>query len=63
MWRISTNQEVRDLYKDVDIAAGFKKKRMEWNGHVARMVLGRTVKKIFERKPEGRRRRGRRRLK
>jgi hypothetical protein len=52
MWRISTNQELRKLYKDVDIVVGFKKKRLEWTGHVARMDLGRTVKKIFESKPE-----------
>jgi len=48
IWRISTNQELRELYKDVDIAAGFRKKRLEWTGHVARMDLGTTVKKIFE---------------
>ena len=53
---------MRKLYKDVDIVAGFKKKRLEWIGHVARMDLERTVKKIFESKPEGSRRRGRSRL-
>jgi hypothetical protein len=62
IWRIRTNQKLRDLYRDLDIIAGFKKKRLEWNGHVARLDLGRTVKKIFESKPEGRRKSGRPRL-
>jgi hypothetical protein len=62
IWRISTNQEVRELYKYVDIAAGFKKKRVEWIPHVARMGLRRTFKKIFESKTEGSRRRARPRL-
>jgi len=53
--------ELRELYKHVDIAAGFRKKRLELIGHVARMDLGRTVKKIFESKTEGSRR-GRPRL-
>jgi hypothetical protein len=35
---------------------------LEWAGHVARMDQGRRVKKIFENKPEGSRRRGRPRL-
>jgi hypothetical protein len=35
---------------------------MEWIGHVVRMVQGRTVKKIFESKPERSRRMGRTRL-
>jgi hypothetical protein len=62
IWRISTNQELRKLYTDVDIVAGFKKKRLEWIGHVARMDLKMTVKKIFESKPEESRRSGRPRL-
>jgi hypothetical protein len=37
-------------------------KRLEWTGHVIRMDQGNTVKKIFESKPEGSRRRGRPRL-
>ena len=52
MWRVSTNQEMSALYKDVDIAAGFKKKRLGWIGYVARIDLG-TVKKISESKSEG----------
>ena len=48
-----------ELYKDLVIVADIKKKRLEWVGHVVRMDRGgRTVKKIFESKPEGTRRRG-----
>ena len=39
-----------------------KMKRLEWTGHVVRMDQGRTVKKILESKPEGRRRRERPRM-
>ena len=52
-----TDRELRELYMSnvvTDI--------MEWNGHVARMDQGRTVKKIFESKPEGSRIRKRPRL-
>jgi len=52
IWRISTNQELRELYTDLHIAAGFKKKRLEWVGHVSRLDLGRRFKKIFESKSE-----------
>jgi hypothetical protein len=37
IWRIRTNKELRELYKDLDIVADIKKKRFEWMGHVARM--------------------------
>jgi hypothetical protein len=53
---------MRELYKDLDIVAGIKKKRLEWTGHVVRMVQGRTVKKIFMGKLERNRRRGKPRL-
>jgi hypothetical protein len=35
IWRIRTDQELRELYKDLDIVAGIKKKRLEQIGHVA----------------------------
>jgi hypothetical protein len=43
MWRIS-NQEMRELYKDLDMVADIKENRLEWIGHVARMDQGRIVK-------------------
>jgi hypothetical protein len=53
------DQELRELYKDLDIVADNKRKRLEWTGHVVKMDHGRAVKKIFECKPEGSRKRGR----
>jgi hypothetical protein len=41
---------LRELYKDLDIVVGIKKKRLEWIGHVG-MDQDRTVTKIFESKP------------
>jgi hypothetical protein len=29
MWKIRTNQELRELYKDLDIVADIEKKRLE----------------------------------
>jgi hypothetical protein len=40
----------------LDIIADIKKKRLEWIGHLGRMDHERVVKKIFESKPQGRRR-------
>ena len=56
MWRIRTNQELRELYKYLDIVADIKKETLEWIGLVVRINQGRTVKKAFERKLEGSRR-------
>jgi hypothetical protein len=53
LWRIRANQELKELYKDLDIIADIKKEILEWIGHVVRMDHGKTVKKIFESKPEG----------
>jgi len=52
MWRRRTNQELRELYKDLDIVADVKKETLEWIGHVVRTNQGRTVKIIFESKLE-----------
>jgi hypothetical protein len=52
IWRIRTNQELWELYEDLDTAAAINKKRLEWNGHAVRIDQGRVVKKIFESKPE-----------
>jgi len=60
-WRVGTEQELRQLYKDLDTVAELKKK-LRWIRHVVRLDQGRRVKKIFESKPEGSRKRGRPRL-
>jgi hypothetical protein len=62
IWRKRTNQELQDLYKDLNKIACIKKKRFEWIGHIVIMGHGGALKKISESKPEGRRRMGRSRL-
>ena len=61
-WRIKTNLELVTKYKSQDIVTVIKIRRLEWLGHVIRMNETRCVKKIFEGKLEGRRGRGRPRL-
>ena len=57
-----TNQELRELSKDLDKVADIKRESLEWTENFVRMDQGRTVKKIFESNLEGSRRRGRPRL-
>jgi transcription termination factor 2 len=61
-WRIKTNLELITKYKSQDIVTVIKIRRLKWLGHVIRMNETRSVKKIFERKLEGRRGKGRPRL-
>jgi hypothetical protein len=61
-WRITTNEELITKYKSQDIITVIKFRRLEWLGHVVRMDKSRSVKKMFEGKLEGRRGRGRPRL-
>jgi hypothetical protein len=51
---------LRELYKDLDIIADVKKK-LKWFRHILRMDQ-RRVKKVFESKLEGSRKKGRSRL-
>jgi hypothetical protein len=62
VWIIRTNEELRELYKARDLVVDIKRKRLEWLGHVIRMDQRRVVKKIFDSKPEGRRKVDRPRL-
>ena len=43
IWRIRSNQEMWELWKDPDIVGDIVKKKLEWIGHVIRMDQGRTV--------------------
>jgi hypothetical protein len=47
IWRMRTNQELRELYKELGIVADNKEKRLECTAHVVRMDQGRTVKKYL----------------
>jgi hypothetical protein len=49
-------------YKFQEIVSAMKIRKLEWLGHIIRMNEARIVKKIFEEKLEGRRSRGRPRL-
>ena len=53
---------MRELYEDLDIVVDITKKKLEWNGHAVRMNHGSQLKKIFDSKADGSRRRGRPRL-
>ena len=59
---IKYTHELRTKYKSQDIMTVIKIRTLEWLGHVSRMNETRSVKKIFEGKLEGRRGRGRPRL-
>ena len=43
VWRIRSNQELWGLYKDLDMVADIKKKRLEWIRHLKRMNHRRLV--------------------
>ena len=47
MWRIRTNQELRELCQDLDIITDNAKKRLKWMGYEVRMDKGRAVKKYM----------------
>jgi hypothetical protein len=47
IWRIRTNQDLRELHKDLDTVANIKKKRLEWIGHQRRIRCERVVKKYL----------------
>jgi ABC-type thiamine transport system ATPase subunit len=49
-WRMRTNIEIQELFKQADIVVTIKKGRIRWAGHVQRMAETRSVKKVFFRK-------------
>jgi len=61
-WSIKTNEEMMTKYKTPYFVGIINIRRLEWLGHVVRMNETWSVKKIFEGKLEGRRIRGRTRL-
>jgi NADH:ubiquinone oxidoreductase subunit F (NADH-binding) len=54
IWRIRTNQELQELYKDLDIVADIKKESLKRTEHLDRMDHGRVVKNIPETELRGR---------
>jgi hypothetical protein len=61
-WRSKTNEEVRQLYGELDIVTEIKKGRLRWLGHVERMSEERVVKRLYQNTQEGSRSVGRPRL-
>ena len=52
-WRSRTNEEVRQLYGELDIVTEMKKGRLRWLGRVERMSEERVVKRLYQNTPEG----------
>ena len=44
-----------DLYREPDIIAEIRKRKLWWLGHAGRMLEDRTVKNVFKNIPEGER--------
>jgi hypothetical protein len=60
-WRIQTNDGLQVIYTKVNIVTTieFRTTTLGWAGHVVRMSVDRTIKKVFLGKPNGRRKAGR----
>ncbi|KAJ4450632.1 hypothetical protein ANN_02061 [Periplaneta americana] len=50
-WRILNNRELRDIYKDPDITALIKSRRLRWLGHVLRRDEDSLLRKAFDYSP------------
>ena len=50
------------MYDGLDVLAFTKLKRLQWAGHVIRACVSRAIKKIFNAKPEAKRKVGRQKL-
>jgi hypothetical protein len=61
-WRIKANLELTTKYKSQDIVNAIRIRRLEWLGHIIRMNEARAVMETFGGKLEGRRGRGRPRV-
>jgi hypothetical protein len=61
-WRRLHNKELYDLYSSPNIIRVIKPRRLTWAGHLARMGERRRAYKVLVGKPEGRKARGRPRL-
>ena len=58
-YRSRTNEEVRQLYGELDIVTEIKNGRLRWLGHVERMGEERVVKRLYQNTLEGSRSIGR----
>ena len=62
IWRKRYNHELYEMFNDSDIVVHIKVKKLAWAGHLMRMSDERTLKKIFNTKPDGTRSVGRPKL-
>jgi hypothetical protein len=62
MARIRTNNELQVICRKPNIVTTIEVRRLESAGHLVRMSDGRSVKKVFLGKPDGRRKAGRPKL-
>mgnify|MGYP000353709793 CR=1 FL=1 len=46
IWKIRTNREVKELYRDMDMVEDIKRRILEWIGHVLRMDYKRVARRI-----------------
>jgi len=47
LWLFRTNEEVRQLYGELDIVTEIKEGRLRWLEHVERMSEERVVKRLY----------------
>ena len=52
-WRARYNDELYELYKEVDLESHIRCQRLRWLGHMKRMENIRKVKIVFNNNPEG----------
>jgi hypothetical protein len=52
-WRKRCNYELYEIFNDPNIVNYIKVKRLAWAGHLVRTNNDRTLKKIFNTKPDG----------
>ena len=62
IWRKRYNHDLYEMFNDSNIVIYIKAKRLAWAGHLLRMSDERTLKKIFNTKPDGTRSVGRPKL-
>ena len=61
-YRIRTNLEIRDLCQFPNIIQLIKSRRLRWAGNVIRSDHSRIIKSVWEKSPDGKRPRGRPRM-
>jgi len=61
-WRKRHNYELYEIFNEPNIFNYIKVKRLAWPGHLVRMNNDRTLKKLFNTKPDGARSVGRPKL-